>query len=129
MTTYLIDTHLLIWALLRSRQLSRRAAALIEDPSHRLLFSPVSIAEIAIKHAQGRADFPVEPRRSWQTLIANDFHELGLTSAHAALLGSLPPVHKDPFDRLMIAQALAEGVPFVTADAVLAGYPGQVMVV
>ena len=129
MTAFLIDTHLLIWSLLRAPRLSRRAVALIEDPAHRLLFSAVSIVEIAIKYAQGRPDFPVDPGITRRTLLENDYHELPLTSLHGERVGTLPPVHKDPWDRLMIAQALAEGMPFVTADASLANYPGQVIVV
>lgn len=93
------------------------------------LFSPLSIAEIAIKTARGRPGFSADAARVRAELLTDGLAELPLSSAHAARLADLPPVHKDPFDRLMVAQALAEGVPFVTADTVLAGYPGQIVVV
>lgn len=125
----LIDTQLLIWAGEDVGRLSRAAVALLTDEDNQFLFSAIAIVEIAIKHAQGRRDFPFEPGRVRAALLANEFLELPLSSEHGVRLGQLPPIHKDPFDRLMIAQALAEGVPFVTADRLLAGYPGQVIIV
>ena len=125
----LIDTQLLIWAGEDVGRLPCRAVTLLTDPAYQLLFSSLAIAEIAIKHGQGRSDFPFEPGRVRAALRANDYVELPLTSEHGVRLGQLPPIHRDPFDRLMIAQALVEGIPFVTADKVLAGYPGQVTLV
>ena len=93
------------------------------------LFSPLSVAEVAIKRAKGSADFDVDPLWLRADLLENGYSELPLTSAHAARLIALPPIHKDPFDRLLVAQALVEGLPLVTADALLAEYPGQVIVV
>ena len=126
---YLVDTNLLIWAAEGSPRLSKAATAILEHGGNRLWFSPLSIVEVAIKFARGRPDFRVDPMILHRTLLENRLEELVLTTAHAGRLLDLPPVHKDPFDRLMIAQALAEGVPFVTADAVLAAYPGQIIVV
>lgn len=125
----LIDTHLLLWAGHDVERLSHEAAALIGNPLHQPLFSSLAVAEIAIKHAQGRKDFPFQSAQVRAALLASAFEELPLTGRHATRLADLPPIHKDPFDRLMVAQALAEGIAFVTADAVLAQYPGQIMVV
>lgn len=125
----LVDTNLLIWMGEEPRRLSRRATAILGDPGRELLFSALSVAEVAIKYALGRPDFRIEPELFRQALLREEFGELPLTGVHASRLADLPPVHRDPFDRLMIAQALAEGVPFVTADPVLSGYPGQVIVV
>lgn len=121
-TACLFDTHLLLWAAEASPRLPRRAAALMNDAATLRLFSPLSIAEVSIKHAQRRPDFDVEPGLLRQALLDSDYVELPLTAAHAALVGGLPRIHKDPFDRLLIAQATAEGVVFVTADARLAAY-------
>lgn len=125
----LFDTQILIWAADGSSRLSRDAIALLLDPNSQRLFSPLSVVEVAIKRAKGSVDFDVNPVWLRTDLLDNGYAELPLTSGHAARLFELPPIHKDPFDRLMIAQALAEGVPFVTADRLLAGYPGQVIIV
>jgi PIN domain nuclease of toxin-antitoxin system len=124
---YLLDTHVLLWALANSPSLSRRAQALIEDEANELLFSSISIAEIAIKFALGRPDFQQEPKRVRQTLLDNGYVELPLTGEHALALANLPPIHKDPFDRLLLAQARVEGVPLVTGDAVVEKYAGLVV--
>ena len=125
----LIDTQIFLWASVASPKLSPRATTLLNEHSGNLLYSPLGLAEIVMKRAKGYQDFQFDAERVRRGLLANGYVELPLTSLHAARLGHLPPIHKDPFDRLMIAQALAEGVPFVTADAVLAAYPGQVVVV
>ncbi len=129
MTASLFDTHVLLWAMADHARLSRRAMELVASEANVRWFSPVSIGEIAIKWQQGRPDFPYSPYRIRDDLLRAGLQELPLTALHACRLAGLPPIHKDPFDRLMVAQALAEGVPFVTADAVLANYPGQVIVV
>jgi PIN domain nuclease of toxin-antitoxin system len=125
----LIDTHLLLWAAAMPDRLSPRAVARLEAPDNRLLFSAVSLWEIAIKAALGRSDFTVDPRRLRQGLIDNDYEELPLTGAHALALADLPAIHKDPFDRILIAQAKVEGLALLTADATLARYGDPVEVV
>lgn len=125
----LIDTHLLIWAGEGSQRLSRAAAVLLADEANTLLFSTISVAEVAIKRALGRADFQIDPRDFRQKLFDNGYSELPLTGEHACRLGDLPPVHKDPFDRLLVAQAQIEGLSLLTADAVLGGYGAVVRVV
>lgn len=125
----LLDTHLLLWSLDDSARLPAKARAIIVDADNELLFSPISIAETAIKYALGRPDFPISPMRVRDTLLANGFSELVLTGVHAATLALLPPIHKDPFDRLLLAQARAEGVPLLTGDRAVARYVGLVEVV
>jgi len=122
----LLDTHVLLWASEESDRLSTAARRLLDDPANEVLFSPVSIWEIAIKHGLRRDDFRVEPQILWRGLIDNGYGELELTSRHAMAIRMLPPIHKDPFDRILLAQAQAEGVTFVTADPILARYPGPV---
>lgn len=122
----LLDTHILLWAAAEPQRLSRAARALIKDPTNELLFSAVSIWEVAIKHSLGRKDFQVESRLLRRALLDQDYIELALTGAHAASIDTLPPIHKDPFDRLLVAQAMAEGISLLTSDALLAKYAGPV---
>jgi PIN domain nuclease of toxin-antitoxin system len=120
----LIDTQLLLWAAGEPRRLSAAARKLLLDPRHELLFSAASLWEIAIKNTLGRNDFRVEPRLLRRGLLDNGYAELPVTSQHAVSIDLLPPLHKDPFDRLLLAQALTEGLTLVTGDAQLARYPG-----
>jgi PIN domain nuclease of toxin-antitoxin system len=98
----------------------------LSDSRHELLFSAASIWEIAIKNTLGRADFRVEPRLLRRGLLDNGYVELPITSQHAVSIASLPTIHKDPFDRLLVAQAISEGITLVTGDVQLARYPGPV---
>jgi PIN domain nuclease of toxin-antitoxin system len=122
----LLDTQLLLWAAGVPERLSAKARKLLSDPRHELLFSAASLWEIAIKITLGREDFRVEPRLLRRGLLDNGYAELPVTSQHAVNIDSLPPLHKDPFDRLLLAQALSEGITLVTGDAQLARYPGPV---
>jgi PIN domain nuclease of toxin-antitoxin system len=122
----LLDTQLLLWAAGEPERLSKPARELLGDPRNELLFSAVSLWEIAVKNTLGRADFRVEPRLLRRGLLDNGYAELPMTSQHAVSIDILPPLHKDPFDRLLLAQALTEGVILVTGDALLARYPGPV---
>lgn len=123
---FLLDTHLLLWAAGEPRKLSAGARKLLNDPANELLFSAASLWEIAIKKTLGREDFRVEPRLLRRGLLDNGYVELAITSQHAVSIDSIPPLHKDPFDRLLLAQALSEGVTLLTSDAKLARYPGPV---
>jgi PIN domain nuclease of toxin-antitoxin system len=125
----LLDTHLLLWAAGQPDRLSRKARTLLENPAHELLFSAASIWEIAIKRGLGRDDFRVDPRLLRRGLLDNGYEELPITSEHALAIGTLPPLHKDPFDRVLIAQSLAEGITLLTVDPVLAQYPAPVQLV
>lgn len=123
---FLLDTQLLLWAAGQPERLSARAKRQLNDPNNELLFSAVSIWEITIKSALGRDDFRVEPRVLRRALLDNGYVELPITSEHAVNVDGLPPLHKDPFDRLLLAQALVEGINLLTADAQLARYRGPV---
>ena len=122
----LLDTHLLLWAAGQPERLSARAKRQLNDPENELLFSAASFWEIAIKATLGRDDFRVEPRVLRRALLDNGYVELPVTSEHAVSVDALPPLHKDPFDRILLAQALVEGITLLTADAQLARYRGPV---
>ena len=122
----LLDTQILLSAAGATDQLSAAARQLLNDPLNELLFSAASFWEIAIKSGLGREDFRVEPRVLRRGLLDNGYTELPVTSQHAVSLDSLPPIHKDPFDRLLVAQAVSEGITLITGDALLARYPGPV---
>lgn len=125
----LLDTQLLLWAAAKPDRVPKNARALMENPSNVLMFSPVSIWEVVIKHALGRPDFQVEPRRLRRGLLENGYAELAITGEHALAIGVLPSVHRDPFDRLLVGQALVEGLALLTTDAELAKYPGEIRLV
>ena len=122
----LLDTQLLLWAAGEPKRLSPAARRLLSDPRNELMFSAASLWEIAIKSTLGREDFRVEPRLLRRGLLDNGYVELPVTSQHAVSIDGLPPLHKDPFDRLLVAQAISEGITFLTSDAPLAQYPGPV---
>ena len=122
----LLDTQLLLWAAGEPKRLSAVARKLLNDPRNELIFSAASLWEVAIKSTLGREDFRVEPRLLRRGLLDNGYIELPVTSQHAVGIDALPPLHKDPFDRLLLAQALSEGITLVTDDAQLARYPGPV---
>lgn len=125
----LLDTHLLLWAAGAPDRLPAVARDLIEDPGNILIFSVASLWEIAIKRGLGRDDFRVDPRLLRRGLIDNGYAELAITSEHVVAVDSLPPLHRDSFDRLLIAQATAEGVTLLTSDKALAAYPGPIRAV
>ena len=122
----LLDTQLLLWAAGQPERLSAAARRQIKNPKNELLFSAASLWEIAIKNSLGREDFRVEPRLLRRGLLDNDYTELPVTSQHAVNIDGLPPLHKDPFDRMLLAQALTEGITLLTSDAQLARYRGPV---
>ena len=123
---FLLDTHLLLWAAGTPKRLSAAARKLLEDPHNELLFSSASLWEIVIKHSLGRADFQVNARVFRRGLLDNGYQELAITSEHAVSLESLPPIHKDPFDRMLISQATVEGIILLTTDAFITQYPGPI---
>jgi PIN domain nuclease of toxin-antitoxin system len=122
----LLDTQLLLWAAGQPERLSKSARKLLDDPQNELVFSAASLWEVAIKSSLGREDFRVEPRLLRRGLLDNGYVELPITSQHAVNIDGLPPLHKDPFDRLLLSQALSEGITLLTTDSSLAGYPGPV---
>jgi PIN domain nuclease of toxin-antitoxin system len=122
----LLDTQVLLWAAGQPERLSAAARKLLNNPRNELVFSAASMWEIAIKKTLGREDFRVEPRLLRRGLLDNGYAELPVTSQHAVNIDSLPPLHKDPFDRLLLAQTLSEGITLVTGDAQVARYPAPV---
>jgi PIN domain nuclease of toxin-antitoxin system len=122
----LLDTHLLLWAAGRPDLLSGAARVLLDDPDNALLFSAASLWEVTIKRGLGRHDFAVDPRLLRRGLLDNGYSELAITSDHAIAVDLLPPIHKDPFDRILIAQSMVEAITLLTADPVVARYPGPV---
>jgi PIN domain nuclease of toxin-antitoxin system len=125
----LLDTHLLICAAEDIERLSPDARATMGDPENDLVFSVASLWEIVIKRGLKRSDFRVDARVLRRGLIDNGYHELPILSEHAVAIDGLPPIHKDPFDRLLIAQATVEGITLLTDDATVAKYPGPVRLV
>lgn len=123
---YLLDTQLLLWAAGRPERLSPAARKLLDDPRHEFLFSAVSLWEVAIKRTLGRADFRADPRVLRRGLLDNDYIELPITGQHAVSIDTLPLLHRDPFDRLLLAQAMVEGITLLTTDDVLTRYDGPV---
>jgi len=125
----LLDTHLLLWAAGEPDRLSAKARALLDNPDHELLFSAASLWEVAIKRGLGRADFQVDARLLRRGLLDNGYGELPIVSEHVVATENLPPIHKDPFDRVLVAQATVEGITLLTMDSVVAQYPGPIRTV
>lgn len=118
----LLDTHLLLWAASEPKRLSAMAQTLLLDPANHLVFSAASLWEISIKNGLDRADFNVDPRRLWRMLLVSGYRELPVTSEHTVALNDLPSLHKDPFDRILVAQARVEGLTLLTVDKAVAKY-------
>lgn len=125
----LLDTHLLLWAAGQPDRLSKTARDLIEADGSELIFSTASLWEIVIKRGLGRVDFKVDARLLRRGLLDNGYTELPIASEHVVAIDTLPPLHKDPFDRVLVAQALVEGIILLTTDEVVACYPAPVRAV
>lgn len=119
----LLDTHAFLWATSDDERLSYLARDLIRDPEQELLFSPASAYEIAVKTAAGRLQLPEDPATYVITRIAMfALQTLPITVEHAVEAAALPPIHADPWDRLLVAQARAEAVPILTANRIVRQY-------
>lgn len=118
----LLDTHIILWAAGEPEKLPDSAKAMLLDDSNHLYFSSASIWEVVIKRGLGREDFSVDPFRLRKLLVANGYSEIAVVSDHALAIDLLPPFHKDPFDRILIAQARTEGMSLMTSDKQLALY-------
>lgn len=122
----LLDTHIVLRAA-RGVDLGAGLRRLLEDPANRLVFSAASIWEIAIKSGLGRPDFDVPSGVFRRGLLEAGYEELPVTGAHAAALQGLPALHRDPFDRILVAQALVESLTLLTADRTILAYPGPIL--
>ncbi len=122
----LLDTHVLLWAAGEPARLSASARRLINDAANEPLFSVASLWEIAIKRGLGRKDFQVDARLLRRGLLDNGYSELPIMSDHVVAVEDLPAIHKDPFDRLLVAQATVEGITLLTLDLLVARYPGPI---
>ncbi|MDR3538292.1 MAG: type II toxin-antitoxin system VapC family toxin [Acetobacteraceae bacterium] len=124
-----MDTHLLLWAAGNSERLPAVARSLLSDAGNDLLFSAASLWEVAIKSGLGRDDFRADPRLLRRGLLDAGYAEIPITGDHAVAVHGLPPIHKDPFDRILIAQAIAEGLTLLTTDPFVAQYSAPIRLV
>jgi PIN domain nuclease of toxin-antitoxin system len=123
---FLLDTQVALWAFFEQKRLSAQARSVLEDRENKLVFSTATLWEIAIKRALGKKGFQFDPRVLRRTMLDDGYEELPVLGHHAVEVDSLPPIHKDPFDRILIAQAMVEGITLLTADPVIAQYPGPI---
>ena len=129
MSRFLVDTQLLLWNVYGSRKLPARVARLFRDGRHQFFYSAASLWEIAIKAGRGREDFVADTAAIRDALEENGFHELPVAAQHAVAVSTLPPIHSDPFDRMLVAQSLVEPMALITSDERLAAYPGTIELV
>lgn len=122
----LLDTHILLWACAAPSSLPADATALINDLDNELFFSAASIWEVGIKNAMGKANFQFDPAVLRRALLDAGYQELAMTGQHGIAAASLPPIHNDPFDRMLIGQAATEGFILVTSDLAIAKYTAPI---
>jgi len=125
----LLDTHIVLWALADSPRLPEAARKIIMDEDNHILFSAASVWEVAIKHSLSPEQMPVSGADLLDCVRDAGYFELPVTSVHAAAIEALPRRHKDPFDRILLAQAMSEPVRLLTHDSLLGGYGEPVLVV
>lgn len=118
----LLDTHVALWAIADDPRLSAQGRQLILDPQNQVVVSAATVWEIAIKHGLGKGDMPLSGAEALGYFNQAGYQLLPITAQHAAAVEALPPIHRDPFDRLLAAQALIEPLRLVTHDATLASY-------
>ena len=127
--TALLDTHLLLWAAGLPDRLPPEVSELLNAPATEPVYSAASLWEVAIKSGLGRSDFLVDPRLLRRGLLENGYSELPVTGAHAVAADLLPGIHRDPFDRMLVAQAQVEGIALWTMDDVVGQYPGPIRMI
>jgi PIN domain nuclease of toxin-antitoxin system len=123
---FLLDTHLVLWTFFEPDRLSPEAQSLLQSRQNELVFSTACLWEIGIKRGLKKKEFQVDPRVLRRTLLDEGYEELPILGQHAVAVDILPSIHKDPFDRILIAQAMVEGITLLTADAMIAQYPGPI---
>lgn len=125
----LLDTHIALWAIADDWRLNDLARSLIDDPENEVMVSAATVWEISIKHALARGNMPISGEEALGYFRSAEFMLLGITPVHAAAVETLPPLHADPFDRILIAQAMTEPARLLTRDAQVAAYGAMVLVV
>ena len=128
----LLDTHIALWSLSDNKRLSRRARTLVSDSRNKIFVSAASIWEISVKHSQGRKHgraIVIPGREALKLFQESGFEVLVVTADHAAAVDDLPTLHGDPFDRLIVAQALSEPLRLVTHDEKLSAYSDSILLV
>ena len=125
----LLDTHVLLWAVAASRRLPKSARALIQDQENEVFYSAASVWEVSIKAGFRRSDFEIDVEQFHASLPQAGFSEMPVRAAHAVAVSKLPELHSDPFDRMLVAQALLEPLVLVTNDELLAKYPAPVRMI
>lgn len=123
MALLLLDTHIVLWAASQPDRLSAEAVSLLEDPANVPAVSAATFWEISVKNAVGRRDLQVDPHALRDGLRRNGYRIIPITGGHGLAVGGLPKLHKDPFDRILIAQAEREGAILLTRDSQIARYP------
>jgi PIN domain nuclease of toxin-antitoxin system len=124
---FLLDTHLELWMYFEQRRLTAQARSVLENRQNGLVFSTASLWEIGIKRGRGKMGFQFDPRVLRRAMLDDGYEELPVLGQHAVEADSLPPIHKDPFDRILIAQAMVEGIILLTADPTIARYPAPIL--
>jgi PIN domain nuclease of toxin-antitoxin system len=124
---YLLDTQIVLWAAFSSHELPARALELLQKNRGSLVFSVASLWEVSIKTALGRGNFVVDPLQLRAGLLGHSYVELPVSGDHAVAVRLLPPKHGDPFDRMLLAQAISEKMTLVTTDKILARYGEPVL--
>jgi PIN domain nuclease of toxin-antitoxin system len=118
----LLDTHVLLWAAADSPRLSPATRDLLTGPGHEVVFSVVNLWEVVIKNSLGRADFSVDPFLLRSQALQAGFRELPVRGHHVLGVAALPPIHADPFDRMLLAQAISEQMTLLSADKAVLAY-------
>lgn len=124
--TFLLDTQFVIWIPIDAPYIGKAGRTILIDPANTFIFSAASLWEIAIKRAHKGDAFLYDPRAIRKQMLANGYVELPVQGSHAVVVDSLPLIHKDPFDRILIAQATMEGITLLTRDRTIARYPGPI---
>ena len=124
---YLLDTHIILWAALDVKKLSRKAKKLLEDAYNILYLSPVSLGEISIKHAKYPDQMPITSERARELAVKMGFVELPVRSRHGVDIANLPDIHNDPFDRMLITQARSDGLNLISHDDKVVAYGAGVV--
>lgn len=125
----LLDTHIILWALTADPRLTAPTQDLLLDPHNDVFFSAATLWEIAIKHSLRRESMPISAEQAMRLFVEAGYEELSITAAHAAKVETLPPLHNNPFDRLLVAQALTEPMRLVTHDRLIASYSDSILLV